>query len=141
MSARHPKTTRKQRILSGGRRRLRGLLHPEPPLAADAGPYERAVAGFNSSEAGRTVASLVRTLGIPRASVGARAGAPGEVRVTIAWELSWYQWGVDLGGGPRSISQLDKGGEIEQLDAAARQWNAVVDEDGVLRLVGGSPRR
>ncbi len=103
-------------------------------------PFERAVARFNSSESGRTVSRLTRTLGVPRASVGASAGAPDEVRITIAWELSWYQWGVDLGDELREIFELDKGGEINQLDAAARQWNAAVGEDGSLRLAGDPAR-
>jgi len=58
------------------------------------------------------------------------------MRVTVAWELSWYQWGVDIGDELRPVFELGKGGEIDQLDAAARQWNAVVAEDGRLRLAG-----
>jgi len=105
-----------------------------PPDASAPSPFERAVARFNSSDAGHAVAGLTRTLGKPRASVGAAAGKPGEVRVTIAWELSWYQWGVDIGDELRPVFQIDKGGEIDQLDPAARQWNARVDEDGKLGL-------
>jgi hypothetical protein len=145
----------------GGRGRLRGLLrrpprrpgtpplpaqdpagaprHSRPAAALDEGaptPFQRAIARFNSSEAGHTVAGLVRTLGPPRASVGASAGAPGEVRITVAWELSWYQWGVDIGDELRPVFQLAKGGEIGQLDGAARQWNAAAGEDGRLRLAG-----
>ena len=103
-------------------------------------PFERAAARFNSSEAGRTVARLTRTLGVPRASVGASAGAPDEVRITIAWELSWYQWGVDVADELRPVFELGKGGEIHQIDAAARQWNAAVGEDGRLRLAGEPAR-
>jgi hypothetical protein len=120
-----------------GRRRLRGLLRQPPePDPSTLTPFERAVARFNSSEAGRTVIGLTRTLGVPRASVGALAGAPGEMRVTIAWDLSWYQWGVDVGDELRPVFELGKGGEIGQLDAAARQWNAIVTEDGGLRPAG-----
>jgi hypothetical protein len=108
---------------------------PAPPLGADApSPFERAVARFNSSEAGHTVAGLTRTLGKPHVSIGAAAGAPDEVRITVAWELSWYQWGVDIGDELRPVFQIDKGREIDQLDAAARQWNAVVSEGGRLSL-------
>lgn len=103
-------------------------------------PFERAVARFNSSEAGQTVARLTRTLGVPRASVGASAGAPDEVRITIAWELSWYQWSVDIADELRAVFELDKGGEIDQIDAAARQWNAAVGEDGRLRLAAEPAR-
>jgi hypothetical protein len=108
---------------------------PAPPLDVEAPtPFERAVARFNSSEAGRTVAGLTRTLGKPQASIGAAAGAPDEVRITVAWELSWYQWGVDIGDELRPVFQIDKGREIDQLDAAARQWNAAVGEAGRLSL-------
>jgi hypothetical protein len=118
-----------------GRRRLRGLLRHSPQVDLSAlTPFQRAVARFNGSDAGHAVVSLTRTLGTPQASVG--AGAPGEVRVTIAWDLSWYQWGVDLGDPLRPVLELGKGGEIDQLDTPAKQWNAVVDEDGRLRLAG-----
>lgn len=118
-----------------GRRRLRGLLRPAPPLDSGAlTPFQRAVVRFNAGDAGRTVARLTRTLGVPRASVGALAGAPDQVRITVAWELSWYQWGVDIGDETRPATELAKGGEIAQLDAAARQWNAQVGADGKLRL-------
>jgi hypothetical protein len=135
-----------------GRWRLRGLRRrapkaapPDPPKrvrpapppdVAAPSPFERAVARFNSSEGGRAVTGLTRTLGKPRASVGAAAGKPGEIRITVAWELSWYQWGVDIGDELRPVFQIDKGGEIDQLDRAAQQWNASVGEDGRLALVG-----
>ncbi len=108
---------------------------PAPDLDAPS-PFERAVARFNSSEAGHTVAGLTRSLGRPFASVGAAAGSHDEVRITVAWELSWYQWGIDIGDELRPVFEIDKGREIEQLDAAARQWNAAVAEDGRLGLAG-----
>ena len=118
-----------------GRHRLRGLLRPAPSLDLDAlTPFQRAVVRFNASDAGRTVVRLTRTLGVPRASIGALAGAPDEMRITVAWDLSWYQWAV--GEGPRGVREIAKGGEVDQLDAAARQWNAVVGRDGRLRLAG-----
>jgi len=150
-----------------GRWRLRGLLRrpnrrpgspaPAPkaePAAAPAkrarplprdpsvpSPFERAVARFNSSDAGRTAAGLTRTLGKPHASVGAAAGRPGEVRITIAWELSWYQWGVDIGDELRPVFQIGKGREIDELDSPARQWNASVGEDGRLALAERAAKR
>jgi hypothetical protein len=100
--------------------------------------FERAVARFNASEEARTVAGLMRTLGEPRVSIGSAAGSAGEVRITVAWELSWYQWRVDVGDRPQPVSQLDKGDEIDQLDGSARQWNATTGEGG--RLLLGAPR-
>jgi hypothetical protein len=93
-------------------------------------PFEQAVARFNESEAGQTVCGLVRTLGDPRVSVGAAAGSDAEVRVTVAWELSWYQWGVDVGAGESEVHELAKGREIAEIDYAARQWNAAATADG-----------
>jgi hypothetical protein len=91
-------------------------------VVSSLGMFDRAAERFNSSEAARTVAGLTRTLGDPRVSIGAVAGAPGAARVTVAWELGWYQWAV--GGGGQPVAELAQGTEIGQLDAAARQWNA-----------------
>ncbi len=117
--------------------RLHSARWPRPaplPDAAAMTPFQRALVRFNASEAGGAVAGLVRTLGVPRASVGASAGAPAEVRITVAWDLSWYQWGVDVGDELRPVFEIAKGGEVDQLDAAARQWNASVGKDGKLCL-------
>jgi hypothetical protein len=100
--------------------------------------FERAISRFNAGEAGRTVAGLTRTLGAPSVSVGDSAGAEDEVRITVAWELTWYQWGVDLGDELRPVYELSKGFEVNEIDAAARQWNASA-HDG--RIVMVAPRR
>jgi hypothetical protein len=98
-----------------------------------------AVAGFNASAASRTVAGLVRTLGVPQASVGASAGSSSEVRITVAWELCWYQWGVDLDDRRRPVFEIGRGSDVEQLDRSARQWNAGMGDGG--QLVIGTGRR
>lgn len=95
---------------------------------------ERAVSRFNESEHARTVAGLTRTLGPPLVSVGAAAGSPNEIRLTVAWELSWYQWGVDISEPQRAVYEIDKGHEISEIDAPAQQWNAHAAETGTLRL-------
>jgi hypothetical protein len=106
-----------------------GRAGPEPGTR-----IERAVLRFNESEHARTVAGLTRTLGPPQVSVGAAAGSPNEIRLTVAWELSWYQWGVDLGEPSRAVYEIDKGHEISEIDASAREWNAHAGEGGSLRL-------
>ena len=100
--------------------------------------FERAIVRFNAGDAGRTVAGLTRTLGAPSVSVGDLAGTEDEVRVTVAWELTWYQWGVDLGDELRPVYELAKGFEVGEIDSAARQWNASA-HDG--RVVMVAPRR
>lgn len=102
--------------------------------------FERAAARFNAGEAGHTVCGLVKTLGDPWVSVGAAAGTADEVRVTVAWDLCWYQWGVDLGDEARPVYELGKGREIAELDAAARQWNASAVEGGRIVIVAPGRR-
>ncbi len=114
-----------------------GRTQPEVAREAPRSRLERAVERFNVSEAARTVAGLARSLGDPWVSIGAVAGSPSEVRVTVAWELCWYQWGVDLGDEGRPVFPIDKGNEVEQLDRSARQWNASAGEAG--RLALGAP--
>jgi hypothetical protein len=106
-----------------------GRAGPEPGTR-----IERAVLRFNESEHAHTIAGLTRTLGQPHVSVGAAAGSPNEIRLTVAWELSWYQWGVDLGEPSRAVYEIDKGHEISEIDASAREWNAHTGEGGNLRL-------
>jgi hypothetical protein len=93
-------------------------------IAAGADTFELAVTRFNASDAARTVAGLVRTLGEPQVSIGAAAGAAELARITVAWELTWYQWAVASGERDQPVTELARGTELEQLDAAARQWNA-----------------
>ena len=104
------------------------------------GGLERALIAFNESEAARTVAGLSRSLGQPRASVGASAGSASAVRITVAWELRWYQWCVDLVGERPRVAQIGSGGEADELDRSARQWNAAAGADGRLTRGGAASR-
>ncbi len=95
---------------------------------------------FNASEAGRTVVGLTRSLGQPRVSVGTSAGSSNQVRITVAWALCWYQWGVD--GADNRVFEIGKGSEVEELDRAARHWNAALGEGSqVVFGAAGQPRR
>jgi hypothetical protein len=94
----------------------------------------RALEEFNGSEHRRTVAGLTKSLGQPRVSAVAHPGAPHDVRLTVAWDLSWYQWEVRLADDPARVRSLAKGSEIGQLENADRAWNARAGEDGRLQL-------
>jgi hypothetical protein len=87
---------------------------------------------FNGSDHPRTVAGIIRTLGLPRVSAGASARRPSAVRVTVAWELSWYQYAIDLADELEPVSVMANGQEISDLDGPAREWNARATEDGFL---------
>ena len=102
---------------------------------------ERAVECFNASEAARTVAGLTRSLGRPRVAVGAAAGSPTQVRITVAWELCWYQWCVELAGAGE-VREVGRGEDLEQLDRSARHWNAKPSKGGAIAYgAAGAPRR
>jgi len=112
---------------------------PSTTRKAKRGPealMRRAVERFNSSEERRKVAGLMRSLGEPTARV-----SPDQRRqlalVTVAWELSWYQWEVGADGDGEDgepVREVAKGAELSELDEETRAWNAAVDEEGMLRL-------
>lgn len=99
--------------------------------------HEAAVEQFNVSDAARVVAGLTRSLGKSRASVGAAAGSASRIRITVAWELCWYQWTVDIVDG--RVEEVAKGEDVEQLDRSARHWNAAVDPGGELSFGAPAP--
>jgi hypothetical protein len=120
----------------GVRERLsRPLRSPRHVRAVPTSPEARvelALDLFNQSEHPRTVAGIIRTLGLPHVSAGASARRPSEVRLTIAWELSWYQYAVDLADELEPVSVIGRGQEISDLDGPAREWNARASDDGLL---------
>jgi hypothetical protein len=99
-----------------------------------------AVERFNGSDERRKVAGLVRSLGEPRAAVRPDAGRQMAL-VTVAWELSWYQWEVGGDGRGDPVREIAKGDEVSELTEDAQTWNAAVTEDGELRLSSASSRR
>lgn len=112
-----------------------GRRVPRPVRAVPSSPearFELALELFNSSDNVRAVASISRSLGEPRVSVGSLSGSSGDVRLTVAWDLSWYQWAVDLTDPDEPVRALAKGSDVEDLDQPARQWNAHADGQGRL---------
>jgi hypothetical protein len=95
---------------------------------------ERALELFNSSEHVRTIAGISRSLGEPWVSATPLAEAPSEVQITVAWELSWYRYRVDLGDAEDPVTLVSKGQELEELDESMRDWNATAMSDGRLAV-------
>lgn len=107
---------------------------PDGSADAEGTSVSEALFAFNASNHRRTVAGLTRTLGPPRASglaVQASNGHPG-ARLTVAWELTWYQWEVGAGSRGPEVRESGKGETIDQLRAADRTWNLLVASDGTL---------
>lgn len=127
----------------------RGAAAAEPPPAepdADPDPVDapepvptgttvaEALRAFNRSDHRRTVAGLTRTLGPPRATalVVKGNGSGDTVRLTIAWEITWYQWEVAASGRGHEVRESGKGETIDQLRTPDRAWNLMAAADGTL---------
>jgi hypothetical protein len=125
-------------------RGLRGLLRQrrrhvtapqpfDPELLPDdpADAVEASLELFNESTHPRTVSGIARTLGDPKVSVLRRSHR--EVVVTVAWDLSWYQYRIDMLGA-QTVTLQRRGSEVEELDAPFREWNAQAEADGTVAL-------
>jgi hypothetical protein len=91
---------------------------------------ERGVEIFNGSEHPRTIAGIAKTLGEPWVSAMPLAETPSEIELTVAWELSWYRYRIDLGDADDPVTLRDKGEELDQLEDSVREWNASALADG-----------
>ena len=86
---------------------------------------------FNASAFRRTVAGIAKSLGQPRVSVVALSGVNAEVVITIAWDLSWYQYRVTLDSA-QPVRLEERGHELGELEATFAEWNARLEADGRL---------
>jgi hypothetical protein len=86
---------------------------------------------FNASAFRRTIAGIAKSLGAPHASILPLSGLNPEVVVTIAWDLSWYQYRVAVDSG-QPVRLEERGYELADLDMTYRDWNARVEHDGRL---------
>jgi hypothetical protein len=95
---------------------------------------ERALDLFNGSEHPRTVAGISRSLGSPRVSAATSESSTAEVVLTIAWDLSWYQFCVDLSDTKEPVRVRGRGDELDELPPEVRRWNAQAQPDGSVSL-------
>ena len=84
---------------------------------------------FNQTDFRRTVAGIAKSLGEPRASIRSLSGVSGEVVITVAWDISWYQYRVtpELA---QPVRLEERGHELAELDPLYKDWNAHLDEHG-----------
>ena len=86
---------------------------------------------FNQTDYRRTVAGIAKSLGEPRASIRPLSGVSGEVVITIAWDISWYQYRVTPDSA-QPVRLEERGHELSELDRSYQEWNAHMDEHGRL---------
>ncbi len=94
----------------------------------------RALEVFNASPHRRTVAGVARSLGAPLVSASPSATEGSIVSITVAWELSWYRYEVDLGDEASGVRVVAQGAELDELAPEERSANAQADEQGELHL-------
>ena len=94
----------------------------------------RALELFNASDHPRTVAGVARSLGVPLVAVRPSATEGSVVAITVAWELSWYRFEVDLADEAAGVRVLAQGTELSELEESDRAPNATADERGDLAL-------
>jgi hypothetical protein len=130
------------------RRRRRGLAAlfdsrrnpPDEPVVAEPilrrlSPREQQIVEaadiFNASDYRRTVGGIAKSLGEPRASIVLLSGVTGEIVVTVAWDISWYQYRVTPDAA-QPARLAERGHELSELDGSFKGWNARVEPDGRL---------
>jgi hypothetical protein len=101
---------------------LRRLSQPELAVveAADA---------FNASQYRRTIGGIAKSLGAPNVSVVPLSGVTADVVVTIAWEISWYQYRIAQDS-VQPVRLADRGHDPSELERPYTTWNAQLGEDG-----------
>jgi hypothetical protein len=86
---------------------------------------------FNGSTYRRTVGGIRKSLGEAHASIVPLSGTAGEMAVTVAWELSWYQYRVSPDSG-QPVRLERRGHELDELEESFKAWNANVEDEGRL---------
>jgi len=138
-------------LVADGRKRRRRLPHlglrdtrrgdgeqaalPEPMLRRLTPPEQAVLEAaelFNDSPFKRTVAGIAKSLGDPRVSLLQLSGTNQEVVITIAWDISWYQYRVVLDGSA-PVRLADRGYELDEVDVRFQGWNGSLDPSGQIQ--------
>jgi hypothetical protein len=123
----------------------RRRVEPEPvvsePVLRRLSPEEHALVEaaelYNDSAYSRTIAGIAKSLGSARVSMLPLSGTNTEIVITIAWDISWYQYRV-LFDSSQPVRLAERGHEVAELGERFKSWNAHLDEHG--RLSPDIPR-
>jgi hypothetical protein len=83
---------------------------------------------FNASQYRRTVGGIAKSLGAPQVSIVPLSGVNADVVVTVAWDISWYQYRISADSAPVRLSE--RGHDPDELEGSVTDWNAHLEEDG-----------
>ena len=84
---------------------------------------------FNESAFRRTVAGIAKSLGAPKASIVPLSGTSAEVVLTVAWDISWYQYRITPDSG-QPVRLAERGQDPREVDPMFTGWNAKLTSDG-----------
>ena len=84
---------------------------------------------FNESDFRRTIAGIAKSLGEPKASIVPLSGTSSEVVLTVAWDISWYQYRVSPDSA-QPVRLAERGHDPHELEAMFTGWNAKLTGDG-----------
>ena len=84
---------------------------------------------FNASDYRRTAGGIGKSLGRPRVSIVPLSGVTGELVITIAWDISWYQYRV-MPDSAQPVRLADRGQDPGNLETPYTAWNARLEDDG-----------
>ena len=101
---------------------LRRLSEPELAMveAADL---------FNESAFRRTIAGIAKSLGSPKASIVPLSGTNNEVVLSVAWDISWYQYRITPDSA-QPVRLAERGHDPRELESMFTSWNAKLTQDG-----------
>jgi hypothetical protein len=119
-------------LLGAGRPRSEEPVVSEPilrRLSDEEAATVEAADVFNGSQYRRTVQGVAKSLGEPRVSIVPLSGVNQEVVVTVAWEISWYQYRVSADSA-QPVRLEQRGHDPSELEASFTAWNAHLDETG-----------
>ena len=84
---------------------------------------------FNESDFRRTIAGIAKSLGEPHASIVPLSGTSSEVVLTVAWDISWYQYRVSPDSA-QPVRLAERGHDPRELEGMFTSWNAKLTGDG-----------
>jgi hypothetical protein len=118
--------------LLGGRPRAEEPVVSEPilrRLSDEEVAVVEAADVFNGSQYRRTVEGIAKSLGDPWVAIVPLSGVNQEVVITVAWDISWYQYRVSFESA-QPVRLEARGHDPDELEASFAAWNAHLDETG-----------
>jgi hypothetical protein len=84
---------------------------------------------FNASQYRRTVGGIAKSLGTPRVSIVPLSGVNPDSVITVAWDISWYQYRITPDSA-QPVRLAERGHDPADLEGSFTEWNARMEEDG-----------